>query len=147
MTGARQETQHSSYDLNMICASTTVSWGLLHLGQAVLIIVLGWGKGLTVPVTTNYLKAGGPGGMPVPTPETLGTFRLGPAIAVFLLLSALAHFVTILPGVFEWYKANLKRGINYVRWYDVCTELIGHDRHHRRALRLYDLSSAIMLFF
>lgn len=88
---------------------------LLHLGHAAVIIVLGWGKGLTVPITTSHLKAGGPGGAPVSTPATLGTFRLGPAIAVFLLLSAIAHFVTILPGVFQWYKANLRRGINYIR--------------------------------
>ena len=117
MTEIRQETQHSSYDLNRLRIYNGLM-GLLHLGQAIFIVVLGWGKGLTVPVTTSYLKAGGPGGMPAPTPATLGSFRLGPAIAIFLLLSAIAHFVTILPGVFEWYKANLQRGINYIRWYE-----------------------------
>lgn len=146
MTTNRQGTRRSSYDLDRLRIYNGLM-GLLHLGQAVFIIILGWGKGLTVPITTNYLKASEQGGMPAPAPVTLGTFRLGPAIAVFLLLSAVAHFVTILPGVFEWYKANLRRGINYIRWYEyalsssvmivIIAELSG----------MYDLSSAIMIFF
>jgi hypothetical protein len=146
MGGDRQKSPHSSYDLNRLRIYNGLM-GLLHLGQAIFIVILGWGKGLTVPITTDYLKARGPGGMPVPTPATLGTFRLGPAIAVFLLLSAIAHFVTILPGVFDWYKANLRHGINYIRWYEyalsssvmivIIAELSG----------MYDLSSAIMIFF
>ena len=144
------EEQHkdnsSTYDLNRLRVYNGLM-GLLHLSQAILIIILGWGKGLTVPLTTNFLKAGGPGGMPASTPVTLGTFRLGPGIAVFLFLSAIAHFVTILPGVFDWYKSNLKRGINYIRWYEyalsssvmivIIAELSG----------MYDLPSTIMIFF
>ena len=134
MTETRHESQGSSYDLNRLRVYN-ILMALLHLGQAVLIIVLGWGKGLTVPITTNYLKAGGPGGMPVPTPATLGIFRLGPAIAVFLLLSATAHLVTILPGVFEWYKANLTAWHQLHPLVRVCVELVRHDCHHRRAFR------------
>lgn len=146
MSKEMHEQNPAPYDLNRLRLYNGLM-GLLHLSQAILIIVLGWGKGLTVPLTTNFLKAGGPGGMPVPTPSTLGTFRLGPGIAVFLLLSAIAHFVTILPGVFEWYKSNLKRGINYIRWYEyalsssvmivIIAELSG----------MYDLPSTIMIFF
>ncbi|MGB9667180.1 MAG: heliorhodopsin HeR [Candidatus Cryosericum sp.] len=146
MTESEHVSARTPYNLNRLRTYNALM-GLLHLAQAVLIVILGWGKGLTVPITTNYLKAGGPGGMPVSTPQTLGTFRLGPAIAVFLLLSAIAHFVTILPGVFEWYKANLGRGINYIRWYEyalsssvmivIIAELSG----------MYDLPSTIMIFF
>lgn len=98
--------QCAPYDLNRLRTHKGLM-GLLHLAQAVLIVILGWEKGLTVPITTNYLKADGPGGMPVSTPQTVGTLRLGPAIAVFLLLSAIAHFVTIMPGVFEGTKPTL----------------------------------------
>jgi Heliorhodopsin len=44
--------------------------------------------------------------------------NLGQTIAGFLLLSAAAHFITVLPGVFQWYKKNLKLEINYIRWYE-----------------------------
>ncbi len=41
---------------------------------------------------------------------------LGPAVATFVFLSALAHFIIASPGVFEWYKANLLKNRNYARW-------------------------------
>jgi hypothetical protein len=145
MVGSRQESQHSSYDLDRLRIYNLLM-ALLHLGQAAVIVILGWGKGLTVPITTNYLKAGGPGGAPVPTPATLGTFRLGPVIALFLLLSAVAHFVTILPDVFEWYKANLRRGINYIRWYEYALSSSVMIVIIAQLSGMYDLSSAIMLF-
>ncbi len=134
----------ASYNLDRL-RFYNLAMGVLHLSQAIAIVLLGWGKGLTVPITTLFLRAS-PGGPPVPTLETLGTFRLGPAIAVFLLLSAIAHFVTVLPGVFTWYTTNLGRGINYIRWFEyalsssvmivIIAELSG----------MYDLPSAIMIF-
>jgi len=37
---------------------------------------------------------------------------------LFLLLSAIAHFLISLPGIFEWYVEKIKNGINYVRWFE-----------------------------
>jgi hypothetical protein len=146
MTSKHARPVESRYDLNKL-RTYNVLMALLHFAQAAAIIIFGWGKGLTVPITTYFLRASKAGGAPVPTPATLGSFRLGPVIAVFLLLSAIAHLVTVLPGVFEWYKANLRRGINYIRWYEyalsssvmivIIAELSG----------MYDLPSAIMIFF
>ena len=146
MTVRNQQPIRSAYDLNRL-RTYNVLMALLHFAQAAAIVILGWGKGLTVPVTTSFLRAGAGGGPPATTPATLGSFRLGPAIALFLLLSAIAHLVTVLPGVFEWYKASLGRGINYIRWYEyalsssvmivIIAELSG----------MYDLPSAIMIFF
>ncbi len=134
----------SGYDLDRL-RTYNLLMGCLHLLQAIAISALGWKKGLTVPLTTSYLHAI-PGGMPATQLRTLTTFRLGPAIAVFLLLSAIAHFVTVMPHVFEWYKINLNHGINYIRWYEyalsssvmivIIAELSG----------MYDLSSTLMIF-
>ncbi|NJK70853.1 MAG: hypothetical protein HC932_01100 [Thermales bacterium] len=44
--------------------------------------------------------------------------NLGYAIAGFLFFSAIAHFVTILPGVHKWYLKNLKKEINLIRWWE-----------------------------
>jgi hypothetical protein len=146
MTTKHQQSTRPAYDLNKL-RTYNLLMALLHFAQAAIIIVLGWGKGLTVPITTDFLRASKTGGPPAPTPATLGSFRLGSAIAVFLLLSAIAHLVTVLPGVFRWYKANLGRGINYIRWYEyalsssvmivIIAELSG----------MYDLPSTIMIFF
>jgi hypothetical protein len=44
--------------------------------------------------------------------------NLGYVISSFLFLSAFAHFLTILPRVYEWYIENLKNKINLIRWYE-----------------------------
>ncbi|MBC7471726.1 MAG: heliorhodopsin HeR [candidate division SR1 bacterium] len=54
--------------------------------------------------------------------------NLGYTISVFLFLSALAHFITITPKVYEWYIAKLHDKINLIRWYE------------------YALSSSVMIF-
>jgi hypothetical protein len=35
---------------------------------------------------------------------------------VFLFLSASAHWIAVSPGVFDWYRSNLERSRNYLRW-------------------------------
>src|SRR5687767_4740174 len=78
--------------------------GGMHLAQAIAILVLS--SDATLPVTTSFLQE-------APTPEyvppTVNEFdlRLGPAVAIFSFLSAIAHFTLVLPGVFGWYVANL----------------------------------------
>lgn len=146
MTTTSRQPMESSYDLNRL-RTYNILMSLLHFAQALAILILGWGKGLTVPVTTSFLKANAGGGPPATTLETLGSFRLGPAIAVFLLLSALAHLITVLPGVFEWYKANLLRHINYIRWYEYALSSSVMIVIIAALSGMYDLPSAIMMFF
>jgi len=50
--------------------------------------------------------------------ENWYSVNLGYVISSFLFLSALAHFITILPGVHDWYLKNLKNKINLIRWYE-----------------------------
>lgn len=50
--------------------------------------------------------------------ESWYSVNLGYTISSFLFLSALAHFITVLPNVYEWYIANLKNKINLIRWYE-----------------------------
>ncbi|MFC1902341.1 heliorhodopsin HeR, partial [Chloroflexota bacterium] len=71
---------------------------------------------------------------------------LGIMVAVFLLLSALAHFTVASPGIFGWYLKNIKKGINYARWYEYSLSaslmivLIG------MLCGVYDLAALIMAF-
>jgi hypothetical protein len=48
--------------------------------------------------------------------QQVALLRVGPMVAGFLVLSALAHLIISLPGVYQWYIANLKKGANYMRW-------------------------------
>ncbi len=51
-------------------------------------------------------------------PENWYSVNLGYTISSFLFLSAAAHFITILPGVYEWYISKLKEKVNLIRWYE-----------------------------
>lgn len=89
---------------------------LLHLVQAAGIFALS--NDYTVTVTTSFLKWL-PGAETAETvTDNLYDLRLGPMIAVFLLISAVAHFIMASPFGFPWYVRNLKKNINYLRWYE-----------------------------
>ena len=84
---------------------------LLHLGQAVVVLVLATDFAVTV---TRSLPAGPPG-TPPGSPEPLFALPVGPAVAAFLALAALDHLLTA--TVFRrTYDDDLRTGINRFRW-------------------------------
>ena len=89
---------------------------VLHLAQAIVIFLLS--NDYTVTGTTSFLTW-------TPATETLETttrdlidFPLGPMVAIFLLISAAAHTIMASPVFFPWYVRNLRKNINYLRWYE-----------------------------
>ncbi|GAA3786970.1 heliorhodopsin HeR [Micromonospora maritima] len=71
---------------------------------------------LSLPVTASYLTADPVTLRDATVPEVAFRVAVGPAVAVFLLLAAVDHFVTAAPGVHRWYERNLDRRANYARW-------------------------------
>jgi hypothetical protein len=91
--------------------------GGLHLLQGLAMLALS--SSITFPLRTTFLNSSGPPGSGADTvTRTVFDIRLGPMVAAFLLISAIAHFLLASPQVFPWYVRNLKRHINYVRWYE-----------------------------
>ena len=84
---------------------------VFHAAQGFLVLWLA--TDFTIPITALFLQ--GPPGTP---PQITDLFELSIAwgVATFLFMSAIAHFLLILPGIFPWYVANLKRNRNYARW-------------------------------
>jgi hypothetical protein len=119
--------------------------GFFHLIQGVLMVVLS--NAFTLPINTNYLKFNLTTFKLEPVLNHVYDLRVGYAIAAFLFISAIAHFTVSMPKVYDWYVANLKKGINYARWIEysisssimivVVAMLVG----------VYDLSSLILMFF
>lgn len=87
----------------------------LHMAQGVLMIVLS--NGTTFPITTNFLNWNVQAGKLLPNPATLYDLPFGPAVAVFLFISAVAHFYLATIG-YKRYVANLEKGMNPVRFYE-----------------------------
>jgi hypothetical protein len=96
----------------------TFNWimALLHLIQAILMFTLS--NSLSLPITSSFLHYF-PDTMKLrPVSETIIDLRIGYALAAFLLISALAHFYVASPLFFNSYVRNLKKNINYARWFE-----------------------------
>jgi Heliorhodopsin len=85
---------------------------LLHTTQGALILALS--NSFSLPVHATFLD--GPPGSGEPEIHHLFDLPIGPAVATFLFISAAAHFLLVLPGVFGWYVGNLRRQRNDARW-------------------------------
>lgn len=85
--------------------------GFLHLFQGGLMLLLAPpGKG---EIWTTFLGMGD-GGI-VYVKDVIASVPLGPLVASFLFVSAIAHF-SLSTFAFKWYVGNLKKGANYARW-------------------------------
>ena len=89
--------------------------GFLHLAQGIFMIAIS--NATTFPVYTSFLRFNVQTQTLVPNPQLIYRLRFGPAVAVFLLLSALAHFALSTFG-YKWYVAKLKSGMNPARFYE-----------------------------
>jgi hypothetical protein len=117
--------------------------GFLHLLQGILMIVLS--NATTYPIYTNFLTFDTTALKLVPDPKVVFDLRFGPAVAAFLLISAVAHFSLASFG-YKWYVAHLKKGMNPARFYEYALSsslmiiLIG------MLVGIYDLGAMIALF-
>jgi hypothetical protein len=117
--------------------------GFMHLIQGALMIILSNDK--TYPIFTNYLRFDLSTFTLTPDPKLAYNLLFGPAVAVFLLLSAVAHFSLATFG-YKWYVANLKKGMNPARFYEYALSsslmivLIG------MLIGLWDLGALVLIF-
>lgn len=89
-----------------------LAMAVLHAGQGAAILALS--NDFSLPVHGTFMTDR-PGGAP-PSIEHLFDLRIGWAVAAFVFISAVAHLLLTLPGVFGWYARNLRRGRNDARW-------------------------------
>jgi hypothetical protein len=119
--------------------------GCLHLLQGLAMVALS--SSLTFPLRTTFLNSSGPPGTATSTvTRTAFDIRLGPLVAAFLLISSMAHFVLASPGVFPWYMKNLKRHINYVRWYEYAASASVMIVVIAMLCGVFDLPTLVLLF-
>ncbi len=117
--------------------------GFLHLIQGIFMIVVS--NATTYPIFTNYLNFDIATRSLKPNPQLLYELRFGPAVAVFLLISAVAHFYLATIG-YKRYVRNLQLGMNPVRFYEYALSsslmivLIG------MLCGLWDLGAIILIF-
>jgi len=117
--------------------------GFLHLVQGILMIILS--NDTTYPIFTNFLGFDLETLSLQPEAKLLYELRFGPAVAAFLLISAVAHFYLATIGK-KRYLENLKKGQNPIRFYEYALSsslmivLIG------MLSGLWDLGAIILIF-
>jgi hypothetical protein len=89
--------------------------GFLHLIQGGLMLWLS--NNYSVPIKENLLGYDAVNQTFTTVTNTIINLRLGPMVAMFLFVSAIAH-LSVSTYAYDWYVRNLKKGINYARWYE-----------------------------
>jgi heliorhodopsin len=118
--------------------------GALHFAQGAAMLALA--SAFSLPVTSSFLRMDSVTDKLVAVPDELVRLRIGPLIAVFLFVSAAAHFALASRWLHRWYERNVSRGINPARWIEyslssslmmvVIAMLVG----------IYDIVSLILIF-
>jgi hypothetical protein len=118
--------------------------GALHLAQGLAMLALA--SAFALPVTSSFLRMDPVTDKLVPVQDELTRLEIGPLVACFLFLSALAHAAVASPWLHRWYERNISHGINPARWIEyslssslmmvVIAMLVG----------IYDVVSLIVIF-
>jgi hypothetical protein len=117
---------------------------VLHLMQGVIMLLLS--NDFSLPVTTSFLEFDEASEKLIARDDTLLDLRIAPLVASFLFISAFAHLVLTLPGVYQWYVRNLRLGINYARWYEYALSASVMIVVIAMLTGMYDLGSLILIF-
>lgn len=89
--------------------------GAVHLVQAAVLYVI-LNPETTIPVITRFFDQT-PGGI-APVSEILFEFPVAYIAPLFLLLSAIFHFIISSPFYIRRYERNIENGINPLRWWE-----------------------------
>lgn len=119
--------------------------GTLHLVQGTVMLALS--TNFKLPVTTAFVGFDPATQKLQPILKTAFSLPIGPMVAGFLFLSAIAHFALCLPGVYEWYQRNLGKGANYARWMEYAVSSSLMIVVIAMLVGIYDMVSLLLIFF
>jgi len=94
-----------------------VRLAILHAIQAIVILAFSFARSpiVTAPVVSSYLTFDTATRTLVPAQRAVFDLPIGPAVALFFLCSAIAHFLSAYPAR-GFYERHLARGQNPARW-------------------------------
>jgi len=117
--------------------------GFLHLGQGIAVLLLS--KSFTLPISGSYLTFNPATQSLEPTTTVLFDLSLPLLVAIFLFLSAAAHFLiaTILN---KRYNDQVSRGMNVARWIEYTLSASVMIVGIALLVGIYDAMTLVMLF-
>jgi hypothetical protein len=121
-----------------------VAMGALHLAQGSALLALA--SAFSLPVTSSFLRMNEATEKLVAVQDELLRMRIGPLVAGFLFLSALAHLALASPWLRRWYERNVSRGINPARWLEYAASSSLMMVVIAMLVGIYDVASLILIF-
>jgi hypothetical protein len=118
--------------------------GVFHLIQGFIMLILS--NDFSLPVTRGFLEFDILTETLEPATVTMFNLRIGPIVASFLFISAIAHFL-IATVLYEKYVANLKKGINKYRWYEYSISASVMIWVIAMLTGIYDIGTLLLIFF
>ncbi len=117
--------------------------GCLHLFQAGLMLYLS--NAFTLPITYSYPFFNTTTKTIGPVSHTLLDVRIGPLVALFLLISAVAQFL-LATVLYRWYVDRLRHHMNPARWYEYSFSASLMIVIIAMLTSIYDLGTLLALF-
>ncbi|HIH01703.1 TPA: hypothetical protein HA259_06485 [Thermoplasmata archaeon] len=115
--------------------------GFLHLFQGALILYLA--PPAEGELWTTFLRV--EDGQFMYARDVIAMVPLAPMIAAFLFTSAIAH-LSVSTYAYDWYVGNLKKGINYARWFEYAISSSIMIVVIAMLVGIFELSSLILIF-
>ena len=117
--------------------------GLFLLIQAIAIVFLS--NSFKLPINTYYLDFNATTQLLLPVENTIYQLQVGLLVALFLLISTIDHLL-MASFANRWYVENLKKHINYARWYDYALSSSVMIVAIAMLSGVYDIAALIPLF-
>ena len=117
--------------------------GVFHLIQGILMLILS--NNFSLPITYTHPEFNAATQTITPVSETIFDVRIGPLVAIFLFISALAHFL-LATALYDWYVEKLKNHINPARWYEYSFSASLMIFIIAMLVTIYDIGTLIALF-
>lgn len=117
--------------------------GCLHVIQGILMLILS--NDFTLPLTYSHPVFDAVSQTISPVSETFFNLRIGPIVALFLFMSALAHFL-LASVLYNWYVKKLKKHINPARWYEYSFSASLMIFIIAMLVTIYDIGTLLALF-
>ena len=117
--------------------------GLFLLVQAIAIVFLS--NSFKLPINTYYLDFNATTQLLLPVENTIYQLQVGLLVALFLLISTIDHLL-MASFANRWYVENLKKHVNYARWYDYALSSSVMIVAIAMLSGVYDIAALIPLF-
>jgi len=117
--------------------------GLIHMIQGALMLLLS--NSFTLPLTYTHPEYNAVTETITPVSTTFFNIQIGPLVALFLFMSAIAHFL-LASILYNWYVKNLKKHMNLARWFEYSFSASLMIFVIAMLVTIYDIGTLIALF-